>query len=148
MYVFCIYVCVEVSTKYIRTKYIYFKDSVCNDPPPSGISFISEPAAASFYRPSPSAEKSIPTLNSLTLYPHRDPQLMITGKVYPRAAPLPQVWVTLQFMLQSPLPVNQAMASLSEITLPLLLALPNHNVHSPLQDVFLESHALSKSQIP
>lgn len=31
MYVFCIYVCAEVSTEYIRTKYIYFKDSVCKD---------------------------------------------------------------------------------------------------------------------
>ena len=28
MYVFCIYVCAEVSTKYIHTKYIYFKDSL------------------------------------------------------------------------------------------------------------------------
>lgn len=74
--------------------------------PPSGISFTSEPTAAPFHRPLPSAEKRVQILSSLTLYPHRGPQPGMTDEGYPRAAPLPQGWMTLQLMVHSTLPVN------------------------------------------
>ena len=74
--------------------------------PPSGISFTSEPTAASSYRPLPSAEKGVQILSSSILYAHRSPQPVMTDEGYPRAAPLPQGRMTLQFMAHSPLPVN------------------------------------------